>query len=90
MHILEITSDPEFGRECEVTHEPDCPTAMHHHGYMYWKCQVGWYLDEFGLPEELTTLEPGEYPIEFWVESHPNYNRVMEYDYGLALVDPQS
>lgn len=88
-HILTIT-DYEEGRECEVEHPTSCPTAMHHHGYMCWKCQVGWYLDEFGLPEELTILEPGEYPIEFWVESRMNYHKVMEYDYGLALVDSQS
>jgi len=85
-HILTITDD-ENGRDCEVEHLTSCPTAMHHHGYITWTCREGWYLDEFGLPDDLTTLPPGEYPIEFWVETRKNYHGVTEYEYGIDLVN---
>jgi hypothetical protein len=59
---------------------------MHHHGYITWACQEGWYLDEFGLPDDLTVKEPGEYNIAFWVETRVNYTGVTEYEYGIDLV----
>lgn len=85
-HTLEITSDPEFGRECEVIHPSECPMGIGQWGEGVWKCQEGWYLDEFGLPDHLTQLEPGNYQVEFWVESRPNYTGVMEHEYGIDLV----
>lgn len=84
-HTLTITDDAEFGRDCEIDHPPTCEFSTGH-GYIEWKCQEGWYLDEFGLPEELTVLPPGEYQVEFWVETQKNYNGVLEYEYGIDLV----
>lgn len=83
-HILTIT-DYEEGRECEVEHLTECKTSVTR-GYLEWVCAVGQYLDEAGLPDELTVLPPGEYPIEFWYESYVNQYKVMEHDYGIALV----
>jgi hypothetical protein len=83
-HILTITDD-EYGRDCEVEHLTSCPTSLNQ-GYLQWTCQVGWYLDEFGLPEHLTVKEPGEYDVEFWVETRTNYTGVTEYEYGVDLV----
>jgi hypothetical protein len=85
-HLLTITSDPEFGRECEVEHSPDCPMGHDQHGYLTWTCQEGWFMDEYGLPDHLTEKEPGEYWIEFWVETRTNYTGATEYEYGLDLV----
>ena len=88
-HILTIYDDYEdFGRECEVEHLPDCPTELQYDGQLLvWKCQVGWFLDELGLPDHLTVLPVGEYPIEFWQETRTNYTGATEYEYGIDLVD---
>lgn len=85
-HILTIT-DYDEGRECEVEHLTECPTKMHRHGYLTWNCAIGQYLDEAGLPDEMTTMPAGEYPIEFWYESRRNYTGVMEHEYGICLVE---
>jgi hypothetical protein len=83
-HILTIIDD-EHGRDCEIEHPPECPiqTSL---GYLVWTCPVGWYIDEAGLPDELTVLPAGEYTVEFWQESSKNYNGVTEYQYGIQLV----
>lgn len=83
-HILTIIDD-EDGRECEVEHLTECPTSVRM-GYLEWSCAIGQLLDEAGLPDELTTLPAGEYPIEFWHESRRNYTGVLEHEYGIALV----
>lgn len=88
-HILTITDDEEFGRECEVEHLPQCPTELVYDGQLLtWTCAIGQVLDESGLPDELTTLPAGEYPVEFWVERYPNYTGAIETEYGIQLVDP--
>ena len=85
-HILTITDTDEFGRDCEIEHLTSCPVS-NNGMYITWTCQEGWFLDEFGLPEHLTVLPPGEYPVEFWVETRTNYTGVTEYEYGIDLVD---
>lgn len=88
-HILTITDDEKFGRDCEVEHLPDCPTAHVYDGQvLIWTCPVGQFLDEEGLPDELAMLPEGEYPIEFWIEQYSNYTGVMESNYGIQLVEP--
>lgn len=84
-HLLTITDDDEFGRDCEVEHLTECPTSTIR-GYLEWTCGVGQYLDEAGLPDELICLPEGEYQIEFWLESRRNYTGALEHEYGVALV----
>jgi hypothetical protein len=83
-HILTIVDD-EHGRECEIEHLTECPTQASR-GYLEWICPVGWFIDEAGLPDELTVLPAGEYNIDFWHEERRNYTGVIEHEYGIALV----